>query len=121
MYAYMYVYLYIYVCLEIVDFGLSDKMIKRSGKVDKSNYYNGFSGNISFFIHRRTSSDKIFFAFFYMLAIGVIDKIIEDVKRYKGRERVKDKRQVRKEQRGNRCRFDWFSIILSISSTKYYH
>ena len=34
----------------MVDFGKSDKMIKISGKVDKSNAFNGFSGNISFFI-----------------------------------------------------------------------
>ena len=34
----------------MVDFGESDKMIKISGKVDKSNAYNGFSGKISFFI-----------------------------------------------------------------------
>ena len=40
----------------MVDFSESDKMIKISGKVDKSNTYNGFSGNISFLIHR-TSSD----------------------------------------------------------------
>ena len=31
-------------------------MIKISGKMDKSNTYNGFSGNISFFI----KSDKVF-------------------------------------------------------------
>ena len=31
-------------------------MIKISGKVNKSNTYNGFSGNISFFI-KRTSSN----------------------------------------------------------------
>ena len=40
---------------EIVDFSESDKMIKISGKVDKSN--NGLSGDISFFISGRTSSD----------------------------------------------------------------
>ena len=40
----------------MVDFGESDKVIKVSGKVDKSKTSNGFSGNISFFIHR-TSSD----------------------------------------------------------------
>ena len=34
----------------MVDFGESDKTIKISGKVDKSNTYNGFSSNISFFI-----------------------------------------------------------------------
>ena len=32
-------------------------MIKISGKIDKSNTYNGLSGNILFFINRRTSSD----------------------------------------------------------------
>ena len=31
--------------------------MKISGKVVKSNTYNGFSSNISFFIHRRASSD----------------------------------------------------------------
>ena len=31
-------------------------MIKISGKLDKSNTYNGFSDNISFFINRKTSS-----------------------------------------------------------------
>ena len=34
----------------MVDFGESDKMIKISGKIDKSNTYNRFTGNISFFI-----------------------------------------------------------------------
>ena len=37
----------------MVDFSESDKTIKASGKVDKSNTYNGFNGNISF---RRTYS-----------------------------------------------------------------
>ena len=32
-------------------------MMKINGKVDKSNTYNGFSSNISFFIQGRTSSD----------------------------------------------------------------
>ena len=35
----------------MVDFDESDKMIKISGKVDKSNTYNRFSSNIFFFIH----------------------------------------------------------------------
>ena len=39
---------------EMVDFGESDKMIKIRGKADKSNTYNGFSSNISFFIQGRT-------------------------------------------------------------------
>ena len=34
----------------MVDYGESDKMIKISGKVDKSSTYNGFNSNISFFI-----------------------------------------------------------------------
>ena len=50
-------YIYIYIYGEILDFCESDKMIKISRKVDKSNTYNGFSGNISFFIHIKTSSD----------------------------------------------------------------
>ena len=36
----------------MVDFGKSDKMIKINGKGDKTNIYNGFSSNISFFINR---------------------------------------------------------------------
>ena len=40
----------------MVDFSESDKIIKISGKVNKSNNYNWFSGNILFFIYR-TSSD----------------------------------------------------------------
>ena len=34
----------------MVDFGESDKMIKISVKVNKSNTYNGFRRDISFFI-----------------------------------------------------------------------
>ena len=30
----------------MIDFGESDEMIKKSGEVDKSNTYKGFSGNI---------------------------------------------------------------------------
>ena len=41
----------------MVDSGKSDEMIKISGKVDKSNIYNGFSSNILFFIQGKTSSD----------------------------------------------------------------
>ena len=41
----------------MVDFGESDKMMKISGKMNKSNTYNGFSGNISFFFNKITSSD----------------------------------------------------------------
>ena len=40
---------------KIVDFSEYDKMIKISGKVDKSNTYNEFSDNISFFINRALS------------------------------------------------------------------
>ena len=41
----------------MIDFGKSDKMIKLSGNVDKSNPYNGFSSYILLFIQERTSSD----------------------------------------------------------------
>ena len=37
----------------MLDFGESDKVIEISGIVDKSNTYNGFSGNSQ----RKTSSD----------------------------------------------------------------
>ena len=35
-----------------MDFDESDKMIRIGGKQNKSSTYNGFSGNISFSIHR---------------------------------------------------------------------
>ena len=35
---------------EMVDFGESKKMVKIIGNADKSNTYNGFSGNIFFFM-----------------------------------------------------------------------
>ena len=43
----------------MVDYGESDKMIKISGKVNKSNIYSRFTGYILFFIHR-ISSDQTF-------------------------------------------------------------
>ena len=49
-------------------------MIKIRGKVDKSNTYNGSTGNISFFIHR-TSSDKTFLSFSTFQQFEEIDKI----------------------------------------------
>ena len=52
------------------------------------NTYNWFSGNISFFIHKKASPELAFFAFFYFLAIEEIDKLMVNVKRFKGRERV---------------------------------
>ena len=39
----------------MVDCGLSDKMIKINGKIDKSDIYKGFSNDISFFIQRISS------------------------------------------------------------------
>ena len=51
-------------------------VIKIIGKVDKSNTYNRFSRNISFFILRRTSSEKKYFEFFSVSAIEEIDKIM---------------------------------------------
>ena len=60
----------------MVDFGESDKMIKVSGEVDKfttrlvvilnPNTYNGFSDNILFFIHKKTSSELTFFFSFFL-------------------------------------------------------
>ena len=42
----------------MVNFGETDKRIKISEKVHKSNTYNGFTSNVSFFIQGRTSSDS---------------------------------------------------------------
>ena len=54
---YIYIHIHIETDRQMVDFSESDTMIKISGKVNKSGPYNGFSGNISCVIHRRTSSD----------------------------------------------------------------
>ena len=56
--------------------------------MDKSNTYIMFTGNISFFIYKRTLSDETFFEFFYILAVEEIDKLMENVKRYNRRKRV---------------------------------
>ena len=69
----------------MLDFGESGKMIKISGKENKSKIYNGFNGNISFFINKKTSSDETFFMFFYILGI---DETRGNLKRYKGGKRV---------------------------------
>ena len=45
------IYIYLSIYGEMVGFGESDKMIKISGKVNKSDSYNVFSGDISFFIN----------------------------------------------------------------------
>ena len=45
----------------MVDFVESDKMIYKSRKVDNSNTYNRFNGNVSSFMNR-TSSDLKFFS-----------------------------------------------------------
>ena len=50
-------YIYIYIYGEMVDLGEFDKIMKISGKVDKSNTYNEFSSNFSSFFQWRTSSD----------------------------------------------------------------
>ena len=75
------------VCV-LLNFSEFDKMIKISGKVDKSKTDNRFSWNILFFIHGRTFLDGTFFEFFDILAIEEIDEIMVNVKRYKERERV---------------------------------
>ena len=51
-------YINVYIYGEMVDFRESDKMIKISGKVDKSNTYNGSSRYSLFFILGRTSLNK---------------------------------------------------------------
>ena len=48
---------YTFINEEMIDDGTSEKMTKIRRKVDKSNTYNGFRSNISFFIHGRTFSD----------------------------------------------------------------
>ena len=100
----IYIYIYIYVCVcvcvcvEMVDFSESDKMIKISGKVDKSNTYDEFSSNVSFFIQGRTSSDK---NFFNISAIDEIDPILVIMwKRIKGGKGCKNQRQKRKKMEG---------------------
>ena len=40
------------VCFEMLDWGESDKMMKISEKMDKSNTYKRFCSDISFFIKR---------------------------------------------------------------------
>ena len=50
----------------MVDFDESDKMMKISGKVDKSNTYNWFSDDISLFIQGRTSSDGYIYIYIYI-------------------------------------------------------
>ena len=53
----------------MVDFSESDKMMKISGKVVKSNTYNGFSSNVSFFFFffkEELLQIKIFSEFFYI-------------------------------------------------------
>ena len=50
-YIYIYIYIYIEREREMVDLCESDKMIKISGKVYKSNTYNWFRSNILCFIH----------------------------------------------------------------------
>ena len=60
----------------MVYFGESNRKIKINGKIDKTNTYNGFSSNISFFTLGRTSSDKKKINFSYILAIEEIHKIM---------------------------------------------
>ena len=73
----------------MMDFGELNKVMKISGKVYKLNSYNGFSGNISSFILVENFQSKHFFEFFYIQPFEEINKIIENRKLYKRRERVK--------------------------------
>ena len=40
------IYVCVYIYVEKVDFVIFDKIIKISGKIEKSNIYNGLSGSI---------------------------------------------------------------------------
>ena len=70
-YIYMYIYIYIYIYIQSEREGGRERKResrywwiwqddKNKWKVDKSNTYNGFSSNISFFIQGRTSWINIF-------------------------------------------------------------
>ena len=62
---------FVYIYEEKVDFGESDK-IKKCGKMDKSNAYHKFTGNILFFIHRNSSnSEEVLFHLFLSLYIYI--------------------------------------------------
>ena len=56
----VYIYIYTHIHGEMVDFGETDKMIKISGKMDKSDSYKEFSIDISFFIQEFLQT-KFFF------------------------------------------------------------
>ena len=62
------VYIYIYIYCEMVDFGESKKKIKISEKMNKSETYNRFSSNISFFIRKFLQTKHLFFLVFLHLS-----------------------------------------------------
>ena len=58
---YIYIYIYIYIYSRMVDVGESDKMMKISGKMDKSDTYKQFSSDISFSIQEFLQTKHFFF------------------------------------------------------------
>ena len=54
---FIYIYIYIYIYVEMIDCGESDKMMKISGKMDKSNTYKCLVVVIFHSFIPRTSSD----------------------------------------------------------------
>ena len=57
--------------------------------MNKSNTYNGFRSNISFFIHEEVLQTK-YFCVFCILAIEEIVKIMENVNKYKGERKCQE-------------------------------
>ena len=55
----------------MVNFGKSDKMIKISGKVNKSNTYNGLSSNISFFIQGKARCKCLIHPLFHLFLLYI--------------------------------------------------
>ena len=66
----------------MVHFSESDKMIKISGKEEKSKTYSGFSDNISSLLTEELHQTKICFVFFYILANEEKYELMENVKKY---------------------------------------
>ena len=68
------IYKYIYLYVEMIDCDESGKMVKISGKMDRSGTYKGFScRDISFFI-TRISSDY-FFLFRHSMIVHVFEEM----------------------------------------------
>ena len=60
--------------------------------MDKSNTYNGFSGNICALLKEEFHHSWQFLRFFYISAIEEKEDLMRNLKSYKGRTRVSSKR-----------------------------